>query len=109
MFVYCFTLNSKKLLDSTLKLGDFDLLVDQIHKEFGQNIPKYCHYDGGRGCTTLFCVDVNVNITAICAKYNLAIGTLENIDIDESTYNNSYQIVPNYDYKLGYNYYLKKE
>jgi hypothetical protein len=108
MFVYCFTLNSKKKLDESLANNDKSRF-DAVYDEFGQNIPKYCIYDGGIGSTYLFCVDVNVNITAICAKYNFSIGSLYSIMIDESMYNNSYQIVPNHNYKEAYDYYLKKQ
>jgi hypothetical protein len=104
MKVYCFTINNCRTLTAYQDGREIEdknsvgpIPVEDLSKEFGENIPKYVYYDGGYGSTVLFCVDINVDVRKICEKYNYRISDrLEIIDVESSMYNNRYSIYPNY-------------
>ena len=89
MFVHCFTVT-----ESGLEPVSFEVLF----KEFGENIPNYLQYEGGRigFCTFLCCVDVAIDVSEICKKYGYDIGTLTKLDITNDTYSDAYTIYPTY-------------
>ena len=98
MLVYCFTISV--LLDTKAS-------IDEIYKEFGENIPNYIQYEGGSQITYLCCVDKNVNIIELCEKYKYECSRIDTIDIEEDTFNNSYTIYPSYA-KYGPSFHLEK-
>lgn len=89
MFVNCFTLKIE--VKSNISL-------EELSKIFGKNIPNYSVLEGGDWgyIYNLFCVDAKIDLKEICKKYNCKIFGLENIQIDENTYNNKYTIHENF-------------
>jgi len=100
MFVNCFTV--------TIPTNIFKIYIKELSKKFGDNIPKYLPFDGGKlyFITYLFCVDENVNIKEICNTYNYEMGKPYKIEIDDYMYNNNYTICNSYK-KEGPRFYLK--
>ena len=99
MFVKCFTINTlqrSKTIFSLFKPQQKEL-PEIMYKELGKNIPKCLQYEGGMGLSFTFCVDSKVDVKEICKKYNYDVGdTLYEMVIEPHTYNNKYQIYPNY-------------
>jgi hypothetical protein len=83
------------------------MVMKELSKEFGENIPKYLPFDGGYlyFITHLFCVDTNVNIEEICNKYTCEMGNPYKVEIEDYMYNNSYTVQFSYK-KEGPRYYL---
>ena len=103
MFVRCFTINTLQRPKRLFSFFNQKELPELMYKELGNNIPKCFQYEGGMGLTFIFCVDSDVDIKRICKKYNYDIGdTLYEMEIDEITYNNKYQIYPTNIYKPTY-------
>lgn len=109
MFVNCFTVT--RLYTNPINIetvyselgqvskGDQQLTLESAKHstELGKNIPKYLQYEGGSGGNTyLCCVDISVDVKAICDKFAYECGTIYQIEIDDNKYNNSYTIYPTY-------------
>lgn len=91
MFVNCFTIK---------RPHDNPHDIDVIYEKFGNNIPKYCIYDGCMtGCVYLCCVDVRVNVVEICAKYGYEWAEekyFDKMEIPDKMYTSEYTIYPTY-------------
>jgi hypothetical protein len=89
MYVYCFTVQ--------IPVGS-STNIDTVHREFGDNIPKYLPLDGGNynGPQYLFCVNKKIDIIGICKKHGALIKGAELLEIDDKEYNNKYTIYPVY-------------
>ena len=71
--------------------------VDVVYKAFGNNIPKYCIYDGCiTGCVYLCCVDKQIDVKKICKSYGYELNTLYEMEIQDDMYNNNFTIYPTY-------------
>jgi len=102
MFVNIFTV--------TIPSNNYKIAMNELSKEFGENIPKSLPFDGGflYFITHLFCVDTNVNIEEICNKYNYDMDKPCKIEIDDYMYNNNYALQISYKKKV-IEYYLELE
>lgn len=100
MFVNCFTV--------TIPANIFKIAIKELSKNFGDNIPKYLPFEGGKlhFITSLFCVDANVNVIEICNKYNYEINEPYKMKIEDHMYNNNYTICNSYNNE-GPRFYLK--
>ena len=92
MYVYCFTVQ--------IPVGS-NADIDTIHKEFGNNIPKYLPLEDGdyMGPQYLFCVNKKIDIIGICKNYGVLFKGGELLEIDSEKYNNKYTIYPSYSSK----------
>ena len=71
--------------------------LNMLLKEFGDNIPIPCPYDGCLdGIVDLCCADVDVDVVGICEKYGYICGHLFTLEIGPSKFNNEYMILPTY-------------
>ena len=70
--------------------------MKELHKLFGENIPQYLQYEGGKGCNYLCCVDAIIDVIQICKDYGVEITKPSLLEIDDTKYNNQYQIHPTY-------------
>jgi hypothetical protein len=102
MFVHFFTV--------TIPTSIYEIVIKELSKEFGENIPKSLLFEGGYlyFISHLFCVDMNVNIEEICNKYICEMGKSYKIEIEDYMYNNIYTVQFSYK-KEGPRYYLKLE
>jgi hypothetical protein len=84
--------------------------MEQLSKEFGENIPKFLLFEDGflYFITHIFCVDVSVNIKEICNKYNYDMKKPYKIEIEDYMYNNNYKLNISYKKKV-IEYYLELE
>jgi hypothetical protein len=87
MIVNCFTV--RRLVGNNTD-------IDTLYKEFGQNLPNRCPYEGSHGLVYLCCVDVNISVKEICEKYDYECHSLYEMEIDPSKYNSAYTIYPTY-------------
>ncbi len=84
MLVNCFTIDMNCILRSKKNLcGDF-----------GTSIPQPLQCKNFYGNVYLFCVDANIPVIEICKKYDYRLlqSEVTLLEIDESKYNNKYQI-----------------
>jgi hypothetical protein len=75
------------------------------------NVPKCAIYVDGededeREVIYVFCIDANVNIQDLCKEYNVAWYRHKSVTIDQSHYNNNYEI--NFYFDVNYNNPLRK-
>ena len=86
------------------------IVIEQLSKEFGENIPKSLLFEDGflYFITHIFCVDVNINIQEICNKYDCDMKTPYKIEIDDYMYNNNYKLNISHKKKV-IEYYLELE
>ena len=98
--VHCFTVTRHR--------GN-PVTIEEVYRDFGENIPMVLQYEGGNMNQTTFmcCVDADVPVKTICARHNYEYGTLYPMEIDEDQYNSSYTIHPTY-HKTGVQYELRK-
>ena len=84
MYVNCFKLQ---------KLVTNNVSIEFIYNCFGSNIPKYLPLEHDR---YLFCVDHNIDVKHIVAKYNFNEIELYKLKIDPMKYNYYHTIYPSY-------------
>ena len=94
----------------TIPSNMFEIAMEKLSKEFGENIPKSLPFEDGflYFTTHLFCVDTNLNIEEICNKYNYEMGKPYKIEIEDYMYNNNYRLNISYKKKV-IEYYLELE
>lgn len=90
MFVKCFTV--------TMSASIYKTAIKQLSNEFGKNIPRFSHYEGGKMgfITSLCCVDANIGVEEICERYNFEMGKTEKMLVQDSKYNSDYTIYNTY-------------
>lgn len=84
--------------------------LKQMIAEFGDNIPNYCQYSGGKSAK-LFCVDASIDIKSIQQKYTrdtFSSFVTYQMEVDNEQYCNLYQAEPTYAYEGKPAYGLKK-
>lgn len=81
--------------------------IDELGRKFGTNIPIYMPYESLlEGEYFIFCVKTDINVKYHCSRNEYKIGKLYEMEIDENTYNNLYQVNPTYSDKVMFE--LKK-
>jgi len=74
--------------------------LDEVKKEFGDNIPNYFTLEGGnftQNPTTIFCVKSSVDVKNILNKYDFVSHTLHHTNVPKNKYN------ANFTARISYN------
>lgn len=69
---------------------------DEFYKCLGNDIPKYCIYDGGRGVQHSYCVSKYLNVSEVCKDFGIEDYKTVEFLIEEDNFNNKYEIHTNY-------------
>ncbi len=75
--------------------------ITKLYEEFGTNIPYFSLLDGGdyNGLQYLCCADRSIDYEAICDKYKYKYYPAYKFEVEESKFNNKFQILPLYGVK----------